>query len=270
MLLPCPHCKRRFKLSTDRIPAGATKLRCPACKGHFVVDTSPLRRVPVPTPRPVSPQPAPDSAPGKTPPPAATNTEEPRDGPLRKHRPMATLWLLLPVAGLLVALMGVLVPAVWKTPTASVEQTAQGGPSAPCALPSPISDQASEAVPADTSVKQAKQEDPQPAQAKHPLTYRSMWPFSPVGKQKSCEYLAQLEGEGRRKNAAGPGSFYAAWIAYLSLETSSSPACKPEPAFRIATEATHSFPPTTRTRGSSADPGRSSRRRSWPPRRIPG
>jgi tetratricopeptide (TPR) repeat protein len=64
-----------------------------------------------------------------------------------------------------------------------------------------------------------------------------MWPFSPVGKQKSCEYLAQLGDEARAKQADEHGSLYAPWIAYLSLETSSSPACDLETAFRIATDS---------------------------------
>ena len=199
MLLPCPHCKRRFKLSPDRIPARAAKLRCPACKGHFVVDTSPLRRVPTPAPRPVSPQPSPDSAPRETPPPASGNNEEPCKGSSRRRRSSIALWALLPVSGLLVALIGFLSPAARITPTASVHQTAQGGPSASCALRSPVFDQASKEAPEEKPVRQAEQDEAGPAQNQRPRTYQSMWPFSPVGKQKSCEYLAQLSDEARLK-----------------------------------------------------------------------
>ncbi len=237
MLLPCPHCKRRFKLSPDRIPAGAAKLRCPACKGHFVVDTSPLRRVPDPTPEPVSQQPSPDSAPRETPPPASGSNEEPRKGSSPSRRAPIPLWLLIPVSGLLVALIGFLAPTVRKTPTASVHQTAGGGPSASCALPSPIFDQAGKDASEAKSVRQAKQDEPALPRDPNPPTYRSMWPFSPVGKQKSCEYLAQLGDEARTKQADDPDSLYAHWIAYLSLETSSSPACELETAFGIATQA---------------------------------
>jgi tetratricopeptide (TPR) repeat protein len=63
-----------------------------------------------------------------------------------------------------------------------------------------------------------------------------MWPFSPVEKQRSCEYLAQLGDEARAKQADDPDSLYAPWIAYLTLETSSSPACDLETAFRISTD----------------------------------
>lgn len=237
MLLPCPHCKRRFKLAPDRIPAGAAKLRCPACKGYFVVDTAPLRRVPDPTPEPVSQQPSPDSTLKETPPATADSNEKPRKGPSRVRRPSAPLWVLLPVSGLLVALIGFLAPTVLTTPTASVHQAAQGGPSASCALPSPMFDQANEDTPESKSVRQARQEESGPEQTRHPRTYRSMWPFSPVGKQKSCEYLAQLGDETRPNQADAPGSFYAPWIAYLSLETSSKAACDLETAFGIATDA---------------------------------
>lgn len=237
MFLPCPHCKRRFKLSPDRIPARATKLRCPSCKGLFVVDTSPLRRVPPPAPRPVSQQLSPDGTPKETPTPASGNNQKPREGPSHKRGPSAAaLWVLLPASGLLVALIGFLAPFAWMTPTASVHRTAQRGPSASCALPSPSFDLASKGAPEAKSVRQTKQEEPRPAQNQDPRTYQSMWPFSPVEKQRSCEYLAQLGDEARAKQADDPDSLYAPWIAYLTLETSSSPACDLETAFRISTD----------------------------------
>ena len=186
MLLPCPHCKRRFKLSPDQIPAGAAKLRCPACKGQFVVDTSPLRRVPTPAPEPVSQQLSPDSALKETPLPASGDNEEPYKGASRKRRPSAALWALLPVSGLLVALIGFLAPVARITPTTSVHQTAQGGPSASCALRSPIFDQANEDAPEANSVRQAKQDEPGPSENQGPRTYQSMWPFSPWESRKAA------------------------------------------------------------------------------------
>lgn len=64
-----------------------------------------------------------------------------------------------------------------------------------------------------------------------------MWPFSPVEKQESCEYLAQRSDDARLKQTNDPGSLYALWIAYLILETSSSPTCDLDPAFTTATDA---------------------------------
>jgi len=203
-----------------------------------VVDTSPLRRVPDPVTEPVSRQPSPDSTPKETHPSApGVNEKPPRGGSSRSSRPWAALWLLLPVSGLLVALIGFLAPFNGETPTASVHQTAPGGPSASCALPSPMFDQANEDAPEVESVRHAGQDEPDPAQDRQPPTYRSMWPFSPVGKQESCKYLAQLGDEARSNPADDPGSLYAPWIAYLSLETSSNPACDLERAFGIATDA---------------------------------
>ncbi|MGW8321572.1 MAG: zinc-ribbon domain-containing protein, partial [Thermodesulfobacteriota bacterium] len=119
MLLPCPHCKRRFKLSPGQIPAGAAKLRCPACKGHFVVDTSPLRRVSTPTPEPVSRRPSTNGTPKETPLPVSGRNEEAREGPSRRRRPPPrALWVLLPASCLLVALIGFLTPVAWIKPTA--------------------------------------------------------------------------------------------------------------------------------------------------------
>jgi len=238
MRLPCPHCKRRFTLSPDRIPAGAAKLRCPACKGLFIIDTSPLRRVAEPAPKPFSPGPSQDSPPMKAPPPSLTGGNEgPPKGPSRRYSRLPTLWLLLPASGLLVALIGILAPVVWKTPASPVHQTAQEGPSASCALRSPISGGAGQKASGDKPAEQAEQDKGLPAETRQPFTYRSMWPFSPAGKQKSCEYLAQLEQEERQTKADERSGFYAPWIAYLSLETSSSPACDLDAAFGLATQA---------------------------------
>jgi tetratricopeptide (TPR) repeat protein len=146
-------------------------------------------------------------------------------------------WLLLPVAGLLVALIGILAPAVWKEPPASVDESARGGQAASCTSPSPDSDRAGKEAPEETSVQQAKGNAPQKTQTQHPPTYRSLWPFSPAEKQKSCEHLAQLQDQERRQKAGDRLDFYAAWIAYLSLETSTSSTCNLEAAFRTATEA---------------------------------
>ena len=183
MLLPCPHCKRRFKLSPDRIPSGAAKLRCPACKGYFVVDTSPIRRVPDPAPEPVVRKPAPYSTHGKTSPPPSSSSENPRKSPSRNHRAPVPIWVLIPASGLVVALIGFLAPAAWKTPKTSTVPSAQGGPSASCALPSPDFYHAKEGASEVKSARKNQQDEPGLARDRHPPTYRAMWPFSSAGKQ---------------------------------------------------------------------------------------
>ncbi len=237
MRLPCPHCKKSFSLSPDRIPAGATKLRCPACKGHFIVDTSPLRRVTEPAQGTFSPGPSSDGPPTKAPPPPPSegNGTAPKASS-RKYRLPPTLWLLLPASALLVALVGILVPVVWKTPAPPARQTAQDGPSASCALRLPTSDTAEKQISGDKPSERAKQDKGLPAEGRQPFTYRSMYPFSPTGKQECCEHLAGLDERERGTKAEGRSDFYAPWIAYLSLETSSSPACDLDTPFRIATQ----------------------------------
>ena len=100
--------------------------------------------------------------------------------------------LLLPVFALLVALVGVMVPVVWKIPTVAVQK---GEPSASCALPSPTAVQTSREAVERKAVLESKTEEQPPGQAKKAPTYRSMWPFSPVGKEQGCAYLAELHGK---------------------------------------------------------------------------
>ncbi len=239
MVLPCPHCKKRFKLSPDRLPAGAAKLKCPACKGVFVVDTSPLRSVEAPNREPATPGPPVECGPQDPPTPAVSEAEAPGERKSRRERRPSAMWLLLPASGLLVALLGILAPTVWEEPATSATQTAKGESTAvSVSSPPPFSEQAEEVTKkAATSLQHAKEQGVQSDRTRPPYTYRSMWPFSPLGKQKSCEYLEKNKDEWRGKKAGDRSDFYAPWIAYLSLESSSTPACDLEAVFRSATEA---------------------------------
>jgi tetratricopeptide (TPR) repeat protein len=87
------------------------------------------------------------------------------------------------------------------------------------------------------SAQPAKGSKPGTTQPRRASGYRSLWPFSPAEKQKSCEYLAQLEAPRHPNKAGDQPDFYADWIAYLSLETSANPSCNLETAFRTATDA---------------------------------
>ena len=246
MLLPCPHCNRRFKLSTDRIPSGGAKLRCPACKGYFVVDTSPLRWVPNPasesdpprSPRNSSTEDRPTAlSEGNRPkvvPPGAAANEKPRERPRRLSKSTLTALVLLPVCVLLVALVGVLVPAIWKTPTVAVQK---GQPSSSCALPTPTAVKSKVEGVQQRKALVSKTKEQQPAQAGKAPTYRSMWPFSPVKKEQGCERLAQLLRNQSEQRPSAECSLYSSWIAYLILETSSKPACNLEEVFGMASAA---------------------------------
>jgi len=45
MLLPCPHCRKQFKVRRDQLPSARARLKCPACEGVFVLN---LASTPVP------------------------------------------------------------------------------------------------------------------------------------------------------------------------------------------------------------------------------
>ena len=239
MLLPCPHCKKRFKLSTERIPAGQAKLRCPSCKGHFVVDTSPLRTLP----RKVSDLPLSRVSPARVPeerrPPAPECNKASEKQRFRKNwLPAApATWVVLAVAVLFVAIIGVLVPVIWKTPTGGVKEAGLSEEPSSLALRSPITGRAGEERPGKKSVRQAQQNEEAPVQEHPSITYLSMWPFSPLEREKSCEYLARVQNEKHQENGPDRCGFYAPWIAHLSLETSPTPVCELETVFGAATEA---------------------------------
>ncbi len=201
-----------------------------------MVDTAPLRQVPDPPPSPLAHPPKSDNMPEASPQPIPTGSDEPRAEPLRNRRSVH-LWFLLPVSAILVALLGVLMPAVWNRPVAPGERPPREAPAASCALPSSRPDLASTEMPEANAARQAVQEANQPVQPRRPFTYRALWPFSPMGKRNDCEVLAQLGTEGGLKSTKTRTTFYPPWIAYLSLEASSTPGCDLDTPFGMATDA---------------------------------
>jgi tetratricopeptide (TPR) repeat protein len=133
--------------------------------------------------------------------------------------------------------MGILAPVVRETPPASVWQdVGQASSAAENGTPAGA-ERADRKAAHEEQLRQAGGGDPDPARAPSSYTGGPLWPFSPEGKEKTCEYLTQLETLGRGNNRADHLLFYASWIGYLTLETLPSPVCEPENAFRIATDA---------------------------------
>jgi tetratricopeptide (TPR) repeat protein len=135
--------------------------------------------------------------------------------------------------------MGILAPVVWKAPPASVRQAVLQGAKTGGNDTAADAEHAGREAPPKEPLRQAEGRDSAPArgQGQPPLAHGPLWPFSPEAKEKTCEYLARLEPLGRGSNRADHLLFYASWISYLTLETLPSPACGPENAFRIATDA---------------------------------
>jgi tetratricopeptide (TPR) repeat protein len=132
-----------------------------------------------------------------------------------------------------VALVGVLGPTIWKTPTVAVQK---GEPSSSHTLPTPTAVKKSEEAVQRKALASNAKEQP-PAQARKAPTYRSMWPFSTVRKEQGCDRLARFQGKQSEQKASVRCSLYSPWIAYLILETSSKPACNLEEVFGMASAA---------------------------------
>ncbi len=243
IILPCPHCRRRFRVPEDRVGVGSAKVRCPACHGLFVLDTTPADRVsgrtePVESSggqersRDAIPGSPADSPTGRQSSPSARTLPHRGDSTLRNR------WALLPAFSLLLALAGVLGPSALRGPSSPprdpglVVEAAKGGAEAP---PSAARKDAAPAIPgveaaapaADTS----RSRIPEPKSG-----YRFLRPFSPVGTKESCERLARLAESPPSPRGGGGFTGYEPWIAYLSLGEARAPGCGLEVLFQRATE----------------------------------
>lgn len=133
MYLPCPHCRRIFQVDPGLIQTDVVRLRCPACGGRFLLQKNEHVRLPAAgTAQPPREAPGlstsdclsvqeagrcdelcepPDTgaaSPGKRS--EASGSDNPKS--VQSFRPQASgvLWLLLPAFGLLLAMLGILMP----------------------------------------------------------------------------------------------------------------------------------------------------------------
>lgn len=133
MYLPCPHCRKIFQIDPALIQADFARLRCPACGGRFILQKNDHARLPAESAVPPTPlweaagfaSPASASAwedlhsdqdhgapscpasPGRE---QTLQSGERSDDTRRFRPPFGVLWLLLPAFGLLLAMVGILMP----------------------------------------------------------------------------------------------------------------------------------------------------------------
>lgn len=133
MYLPCPHCRKIFQIDPALIQADFARVRCPACGGRFILQKNENTRLPAASAVPATPlwEPAPpgaaatasaresrhtDQGHGAASCPASPGREQAlqsgeRSEETRRFRPpFGVLWLLLPAFGLLLAMVGILMP----------------------------------------------------------------------------------------------------------------------------------------------------------------
>ncbi len=228
MLLPCPHCRRRFSLGEDRIPSARARLQCPACGGVFGLSLS---------------------SPG----PETNNDTEPMDSRVRGNdcgtAPSTTqyggqersrlgfllFWTLVPSSCLLLALAGILLSGPWGTEKGprlsslpSAEETEQALSSSVSSNPDASS--RPEAPSAASALSSARPEVPVERQL-----MRAFW-SSGSHVRDACERLPPPPAGPRETGDENVCGIYPAWITYLVLETTPTPVCALEPTFTAAAE----------------------------------
>lgn len=132
MYLPCPHCRKIFRVDPGLLQADAVRLRCPACSGRFLVQKNEHIRLPgagtvlsscetgdfaAPSSSSVRERRRPDEpcAPSVGPGSPGRKEDTPGSGDRAENTsrfrpPSGVLWLLLPAFGLLLAMVGILMP----------------------------------------------------------------------------------------------------------------------------------------------------------------
>ena len=232
MLLPCPHCRRRFKVPTEQLPSARARIKCPACEGVFVLNLAAssepaegLRESDVPA-----------SASADARASLGMETATVRHA-LDRDRPRFLLfWTLVPACCLLLALAGILLSGPWlntQAPGLSVSRV-DTGTEAP--LSSSVSShpevarhpQGPHGAPAD--------QIPQSSLQLGNRIARAFWTLS-SDPMAACKMLIRSQAELRETGNQDICQIYPLWITYLILETAPVPDCEVEPTFSMAAGA---------------------------------
>jgi len=247
MYLPCPHCRKIFQIDPGLIQTDVVRLRCPACGGRFLLQKKDHVRLPA-AGTDQRPREFPSlSAPGGLSMWEAGQRDEPREPPdidngpadkrtetsgsdnpkgARPFRPAASgvLWLLLPAFGLLLALVGILMPVAGTdrlfprhdgfVPSRATE---------PLAVPSPASKKQNDRAPLAT--------DPM-----------SLSLLLGLGMADPCQDASLAAEPGQEESReARLCRLYPYWISFLSAPSSAEKStCQADSVFSETSEALRS------------------------------
>ncbi len=230
MLLPCPHCRRRFNLPTQRIPSRGARGKCPACGGWFAISLASPSTPAGHRTGSVDSRLAGDEGddpgkdaiggPGYAGVYAGAHVSEtgPAGQTLDRARPRFMLfWTLVPACCLLLALGGILLSGPWvglPLPDVPPSQTARGTGGA---LSSSVSSR--------------------PERLQHPgnPAARAFWAAA-IHPADPCGKLFRVQADLRGTGEEDPCAIYPLWITCLVLRTGSMLGCDLEPAFGLASE----------------------------------
>ena len=245
MHLPCPHCKETFRIDPAGIPTRAARLKCPACGGLFRLQNSLDPQVDpnrsscssrlAPSPTFGNGEPAPATAAGSGAAGAAIETGLSTKGGLsgeaggpefRKNRSSAKLWLLLPAFGLLIAAMGILMPAA-RPGTEGTDQKAYQSVRRP-----PAELESTGPGPLDPRMPVSN-----PAGDKKQPTASDLSLFLGMGMADPCQVTQALREPTAPLQKGDACRGYPYWIAYLSSEKPAQRSCPIDAIFSETSQA---------------------------------
>jgi predicted Zn finger-like uncharacterized protein len=209
MLLPCPHCRKQFRLLPEQIHAESATIKCPACSGLFRLNLTPQNEAPM------------DSR-------FRGNDEDtraslgiyPRLTKLARDKRSTPrflmFWVLVPACFVFLTLTGIFLPGHWL----STEDLGL----------SSLHPQINAEEPPTTSDS---------SQTNDPIAL-AFWSPTHSDAKDPCEVMRRSEQTLLETRDQDPCQLYPLWITYLILETAPTPACQVEPTFVRAMDAIQS------------------------------
>lgn len=247
MHLPCPHCRKTFRVDKERIRTGSAWLKCPACSGRFLVQKSLDPRAGASRGTSLLDlAPAPGSGlPAAVLTGAGLSLEAGAAGLMgagtpedRKNRPANALWLLLPAFGLLLAFMGILMPVARQGAEDPARQVSD------MAHRQAVERAAPQVNPVNPATAGISLQDPRAPfrldldAARGEVTAPRISLLLGVGLVNPCQVNLILQDQGAgRHGQTELRELYPYWIAHLSSERLSRGFCPADPVFLAASEA---------------------------------
>jgi len=247
MLLPCPHCRKQFRLLPEQIRSENATIQCPACEGlfrlNFTTEDQGVHAGP-PRPRETLEESAPldsrfrgndgadvhgtdnehlplnDTQARDTQDTRASLGIYPKLARLardNRSRPRFLMfWAVAPACFVFLALTGIFLPGHWLSSDDAGLSSSRAG----------ITTEESHLSALHTPTSQAK----------NPIA-QAFWSPTHSQAKDPCEVLCRFQQTLLETEDQDPCQLYPLWITYLILETAPKPACPVEPTFARAMAA---------------------------------
>ena len=244
MLLPCPHCRRQFRLHRERICSERARIKCPACGGVFCISVTPPAHADDPSSAvtslssTINEQTADiEHRDAQAEPSPRIHPEAVKHPGQRRKPAFLMFWALVPACFLFAVVTGILLSGPWRNTSVPNDLSVRAGTGSEDSLSSSVSSQPAASRSRKGQGDEAGLEPPNLALQEEDPVAHAFWAPATSEAAHLCEVLPRPPNAQPATKDEDSCQLYPPWITYLVLENAQAPVCELEPAFVHAMSA---------------------------------